>query len=537
MAEHLLEPSSIHLDLIELPRTEILALTNLEKAPEVILNSLEEAAFVALGPESRQLLIPVSEIQQLQGISRLAPEPSPSESQPLNEIELQVAASKSLSLSVNISDFLRMIKETHLQTNNDGTPRPAAKKFLDSHLATQVPTRQLWSFAELFGAIRPSSGVIKITSKGAKWLELDDLDRFIAIAFSWWKASPSWLRKTLKDYNSLAWDENLDKQLLHLFPLVDAESTLQQQRSEAALQGLIHNHRSTPWGAALWTETDPLPKISPFWPKYANGVIPGEDFTLLAAGPLKCATRNTLSTFSLLELGGLVPRYRITNDSILNALQSGYSAAEIFENLRSSSITKVPSNVQTLIEDVARRANGIRLKPTDKGSSLATRTSVLVEELLADPNLRVLALKRVNEREVCSPWSVERVLSALQSTSYTALLVDTDDKPVVPKSSSLDDTKSGDTENLLSKFEELVESVKTNTNFGIPTSIYTLLEVATEGRIPLELDLTLEDGSTKTIVVEPRSLSGARLRALEIRQSVERTFPVSCIRAVRSAEN
>ncbi|HAA79627.1 MAG TPA: hypothetical protein DCE05_04880, partial [Microbacteriaceae bacterium] len=61
----------------------------------------------------------------------------------------------------------------------------------------------------------------------------------------------------------------------------------------------------------------------------------------------------------------------------------------------------------------------------------------------------------------------------------------------------------------------------------------SIIEVATRTKTPLEIDVTMPDGTTVTSTMEPRSLSGGRLRGVEIKNSVERTLPVSRITAVR----
>ncbi len=537
IAEHLLDPSNIKRSLIELSREELRALTNLEIAPKPAVDSLEEAAFITAGSDSRQLLLPSYEIRQIQKALKFSTESRDSKSLPLTDGQLRVAASKGLSLSVNISDFLQVVNENLLQLNNDGTPKSSAKKLVNAHLAATDSTEQLWSLAKICRIIRPSSGAFRITSKGLLWQELDDLERYVALATDWWRAAPSWLRQTVECKKFLTWDKPLDTEILNKFPLFEDKTTLNELKSEAELQGLIHDSRPTPWGTAIWQAGEVLPQIIPYWPKYTDGVIANEDFTLLAAGPLQSIDRKTLLEFSIVELGGMVPRYRITNDSVRNALQAGHSANKIFENLRNLSVTEIPPNIKALIEDTGRRAKGIRIRTTEKGSSIVTSTSILAEELLADPNLRVLALKRLSENEVFSPWTVQRVLGTLLSSSYPALIVDESNEPVKPETLWPSEEESAAGIKIRSRLENLVESTRKNTNFGIPASVYSLLEVATESRLSLELDMTLEDGSSTTIVVEPRSLTGARLRALETAQSVEKTFPVSSIRAVRAPGN
>jgi hypothetical protein len=68
----------------------------------------------------------------------------------------------------------------------------------------------------------------------------------------------------------------------------------------------------------------------------------------------------------------------------------------------------------------------------------------------------------------------------------------------------------------------------------VPAGFTSIIEVATETKTPLEIVVTMPDGSSVTVVMEPRALSAGRLRGVELKHAVEKTFPVSHITSVRA---
>ena len=70
---------------------------------------------------------------------------------------------------------------------------------------------------------------------------------------------------------------------------------------------------------------------------------------------------------------------------------------------------------------------------------------------------------------------------------------------------------------------------------GVPAGIASIIEVATESKTPLEIVVTMPDGSPAVVVMEPRSLSAGRLRGVEVKHQVEKTLPVSHITSIRAA--
>jgi hypothetical protein len=63
-----------------------------------------------------------------------------------------------------------------------------------------------------------------------------------------------------------------------------------------------------------------------------------------------------------------------------------------------------------------------------------------------------------------------------------------------------------------------------------------MIDVAIEGKISLDISVEMPDASLVRFVMEPRALSGGRLRGVEVHNATERTLPVSRIRSLHALE-
>jgi hypothetical protein len=62
------------------------------------------------------------------------------------------------------------------------------------------------------------------------------------------------------------------------------------------------------------------------------------------------------------------------------------------------------------------------------------------------------------------------------------------------------------------------------------------LDVAIKAKALIVVTVTMNESTTVDYLVQPTSLAGGRLRALDRKSDIERTLPVSHISGVRSAD-
>jgi hypothetical protein len=375
---------------------------------------------------------------------------------------------------------------------------------------------------------------VALTPKALTWRELPDAQRYQLLVEAWWASVPSWLSSVLSENPSMAWDSTLVEYVGYHYPLVECEPTLSEHRRDAEVLGLLQGSAPTAWAKELWGQGDVSASFSSWSPSYAPGVFAHDDYTLLASGPLRPEHRRILSRLATRELGGLVPRYRLTAASVLDALQDGVAPGDIPTLLESVCVNEVPAGMTALSADVARRALELEIHQRGETTILHTGREELGNELLSDPGLIVLGLKRHGDRELVCSWPAERVHSTLLAASYPSVLVDPSGHPLIDEPPLAQEDSPADQEKHQSVLAALVRDAKEAAEKGVPAGFSSIIEVATETKTPLEIVVQMPDGSLVTVVMEPRALSAGRLRGVEVKHAVEKTLPVSHITSVKA---
>ena len=534
LAQALQGAENIRASVQHLPRAELLALNDPDSATAESRNALEERGLISLTSEGTSLLIPSSSLDPLGKLDSASKEPSLPAAPSLAESDISAAASHALTLVVTVSDLLDAIADARFPLNQDGELTATSLKNLQSELGIGYDIPLLWRCATQAGLLGPHNSAAALTQSAVDWRDLPDEERLALLAKSWWSTVPAWLSQTISGHPTMTWDSTLLSHLSYHYPLVDAEPVLTEVLSDAQMVGVLHGSLPTPWGLALWSSGDVATAFRSSIPPYAPGVFAHDDYTLLASGPLQPHHRRVLASITARELGGLVPRYRMTAASVLNALQDGVRPESIPTVLAEVCVNEVPASMIALAEDVTRRALDLEVHPQGDSTTLTTRRDALSDELLSDPGLIVLGLKRSGDRELRCSWPAERVHSTLLAASYPSLLVDSSGAPLASNPPLVESRDMESEERHHTALAELVASAHESAAKGVPAGFTSIIEVATETKTPLEIVVTMPDGSSVTVVMEPRALSAGRLRGVELKHAVEKTFPVSHITSVRA---
>jgi len=140
------------------------------------------------------------------------------------------------------------------------------------------------------------------------------------------------------------------------------------------------------------------------------------DLTLMVPGPMTPELAEQVTAVADLESGGAASVYRISEESIRRALDTGRSGAELVELFTTASQTPVPQSLTYLIEDVARRHGRLRVGLASsfvRCEDPATLAEVLRSDAAAELSLRALA-----PTVAVSPAPVRDVLAALQTAGF-----------------------------------------------------------------------------------------------------------------------
>ena len=534
LAEALLSPGNIRESLHNLPREELDALKDPGSAKSSTLATLEEAGFISRAGDSVSLLVPPSALHILETLTTARSAPQPSAPAPLRKADIGAAASHGLALVVSLSDLLDAIADSRFPLSNDGSPTATSVKNLQGELGSGYDIEMLWRCASRARLLGIAHGAAALRPRALQWREWPDATRYALLVEAWWAEVPTWLASTIEANHGMAWDASLVSHLSYHYPLVEPEPSLSELVGDAESLGLLHGTTPTPWAETLWRKRDVATSFEKWCPSYAPGVFAHDDYTLLATGPLNPRHRSVLASITARELGGLVPRYRMTSSSLLNALQDGVTPESIPGLLSEVCVNEVPASMLALAEDVARRALDLEVHSRGDSTAMVTRRDTLSEELLSDPGLIVLGLKRTGDCELTCTWPAERVHSTLLAASYPSLLVDGQGAPLSADIPLAEDLSETDDELHLAGVAELVRAAEESAAQGVPAGFHSIIDVATETKTPLEIVVTMPDGTSATVVMEPRALSAGRLRGVELKHAVEKTFPVSHITSLRA---
>ncbi|WP_347954911.1 helicase-associated domain-containing protein [Gordonia aichiensis] len=184
---------------------------------------------------------------------------------------------------------------------------------------------------------------------------------------------------------------------LRRLPLAVVSETMREARE----LGLVAHGSLTSAGRALLTASadddtpaDVLSAMADALPTPIDYFLVQADLTVMVPGPLETDIGDRLRVLADLESGGAASMYRITEDSMRRALDSGLSGAEIGAFLAAHSRTPVPQSLTYLIDDVARRHGTLRAGLATsfvRSDDAATLAEVLRSDAAADLALRALA--------------------------------------------------------------------------------------------------------------------------------------------------
>ena len=146
------------------------------------------------------------------------------------------------------------------------------------------------------------------------------------------------------------------------------------------------------------------------------------DLSVIVPGPPEPELAAELALVTEPESAGGASVHRVTPERIRDALDSGYSAAELQKLFTRRSRTGVPQALSYLIDDTARRHGGLRLGAA--GCYIRSDDVALLAEILIDRRLTELSLRTLAPTVLVSGFLVGRVLESLRAAGYAPVQED-----------------------------------------------------------------------------------------------------------------
>jgi hypothetical protein len=140
------------------------------------------------------------------------------------------------------------------------------------------------------------------------------------------------------------------------------------------------------------------------------------DLTVVVPGPLDRALAEQLSAVASVESAGAAMVYRISEQSIRRALDTGLTASEIHTLFSRHSRTPVPQGLTYLVDDVARRHGQLRVGMA--ASFVRCEDPALLTQAISVPAVERLDVRALAPTVAVSLSPINEVLAALRTAGF-----------------------------------------------------------------------------------------------------------------------
>lgn len=520
-AEALLEPASL---TRMLPRLTLREATGLRRAADGGDAGAERAGLTALA------LLRPDGTPYPPVVAVVAGHPIPSDvaggaHSPASEENAAHAAERAFTTVTSLADLLLHARETPLALLAGGGVSAGEKRLLAESGVPAESIDALLAIAVDADLVRPDGRRLRVSEEAEDWLHAGVGERWQRLARGFLQGLPRGLRQDAGGWPDLsAWPQ------AHPWdPTWPERCAVLMER--ARLLGLIADDGSEPeWTVPLRErgEIDARP-LTRMLPAEVDRIFLQNDLSAIAPGPLAPALDVRLRTIAARESAAQASSYRFTPESIAHALASGETGESILEFLGSLSLTGIPQPLSYLIVQTAQRHGLVRVS-TDAESGRTRIDSVdrhLIDAMAVDQALRPLALVRA-DTSLTSRVGRDTVYWALTDSRYPATLVGADGTVLAP------DRHPATTESVavVADYTPLLTRLRAQQGPDADAAwLDRELEAAVRAKAVLQVTVGMPDGSTRDLLLEATGLGGGRLRGRDRAADVERTLPVSSIRA------
>ncbi len=156
--------------------------------------------------------------------------------------------------------------------------------------------------------------------------------------------------------------------------------------------------------------------MSRLLPEPVDHVLVQADLTAVAPGPLEGELAAFMRLAAEVESRGGATVYRFTADSVRRALDAGWTAHDLVEQVRRSSRTPVPQPLEYLVGDVARRHGQTRIGAAE--AYVRSDDESVLDQMLAARELAPLQLRRLAPTVLVSAASPAVVVEVMRDHGF-----------------------------------------------------------------------------------------------------------------------
>lgn len=458
------------------------------------------------------------------------PRPEPQEAPepvPATDSAEAHAAERAFTTVSTLADLLLLARERPFALLTGGTVSAGEKRLLSEAGVSAETVDALVALAADAGLLHRDERRLRTTALTEEWLSSSVSDRWTVLVLGFRQALPrgvrgddgqGWLPMTVW-HSAHPWDP----------AWTDRANALLES---ARLLGLITDDGAEPtWSTPLRrgqvADAEPLTRMLP---SEVDRIFLQNDLSAISPGPLAPALDVRLRRIATRESAAQASTYRFSPESVARALVAGETEESILEFLETLSLTGIPQPLRYLVAQTALRHGLVRVSadPETGRTRIESSDPNLIDAMAVDQTLRPLALTS-HVGSLTTRVNRDTVYWALVDARYPATLV-AEDGTVV----------SGDRHIAAVENEPAVDHgalIATLRSHQGPDAdaawLDRELDAAVRARALLQVTVGMPDGSTRDLVLEATGLGGGRLRGRDRAADVERTLPVSSIRAAR----
>ncbi|MFB4352902.1 helicase-associated domain-containing protein [Microbacterium sp. LS_15] len=522
-AEALLEPSSLAKALPRLTLSEATTLRRIAAGEEVAdsadLHALQRLALVR--PDGGVVPPVAAAVSE-----RPAPSAPASEHQATaGDSAAAHAAERAFTTVAAIADLLLAAKDRPFALLAGGMLSAGEKRQLtESGVATDA-VDDLVAIASTAGLVAVGDRRLHTTGGADVWLRSSVSQRWSELARAFRDALPRGVRSDEGGWIPLsAWAQ------AHPWdPAWPERSTVLSDR--ARLLGLVADDGTEPaWAAPLRDGLDADPAaLTTLLPAEVDRIFLQNDLSAISPGPLAPALDVRLRTVATRESAAQASTYRFTPESVARALVAGETEESLVDFLESISLTGIPQPLRYLVAQTAQRHGLVRVSTDSETGRTRIESSDphLIEAIGVDQALRPLALAKHVE-SLTTRVGRDTVYWALSDARYPATLVGEDGTVLTGERHAAVPAPDDDAPD----YSTLIAALRSHQGPDADAAwLDRELEAAVRAKAVLQVTVGMPDGSTRELLLEATGLGGGRLRGRDKAADVERTLPVSSIRA------
>ena len=574
LADALLDPESIQHALGRLDRWALITLGVLSAADRAISAQDAAAQVAALGADPAAVVaqladgvrlaivtqaderyaVPASVSRQLgmwpaldlPSLQELAATPAPAGLQPVSQTEARltdaVSAEHAFATSTAIAELIAELQhESARELARGGIALPDNKRLAASMGVDIERVSELLEIATRAGLVALDSGRWMPTAASTAWLSGTSGERWARLSGAWLDRLPADIREVLGHRAHAVWGEQLQEYVDWLFPAGGdwmRERVLVYTR-DAQLLGITADQVPSTPGTALLTDGPERAAAAmvALFPAEVTQVYLQHDLSIVSPGPLAPRLDARLRTMADVEGRALASSYRVSTSSIYRAMAGGETVTTIRQFLTGISLTGIPQPLEYLIAEAGARYGLVRVAATEGGRALIRSTDdTMLRTLLVDHGISSLGLTRQGD-VLASRFDQALVFWTLSEARYPVTAENAAGAVIVLKRPQATRAVPSDgADSTASLIERLRLGSSTDPEVTGAAWLSRQLDVAIRGKMTLTVTVQLGDGTTADYQLEPTSVAGRRLRALDRKADIERTLPLANIVSVSPAK-